>query len=302
MNSFWSWYITIIVVANILACWWLIRWTAKPRPGEAAQDETTGHVWDENLSEYNKPMPRWWLWMFYISIVFSLIYLILYPGLGRYPGVLNWSAETAYATEREQAETRYAPLFAAYAEREITELATDREAMQTAHRLFGNNCAVCHGADGGGAPGFPSLTNNEWLYGGSPEAIKHSIMHGRQGFMPPMGGVLGERGVDEIATYVYSLNGRSAPDRLVNAGRAKFQQHCAVCHAADGTGNKALGAPNLTTENWVYGGSLEAIRASIRDGRSGDMPGQQALLGEDRVHLLAAYVYSLSAERDTEQE
>jgi cytochrome c oxidase cbb3-type subunit III len=301
MSSFWSWYITIIALANIFAMWWLIKWTAKKRPNERPQTETTGHTWDENIAELNQPMPRWWLWLFYITIVFGLIYLALYPGLGRYPGLLNWSMETAYEAELADAEERYGPLFAAFAERDIAELASDTEAMATGRRLFGNNCAVCHGADGQGSPGFPNLRDGEWLYGGSADAIRHSILHGRSGVMPPMGSALGEQGVQEVAAFVYSLNGRSAPEHLVRAGQSRFAQMCAACHGVDGTGNHAIGAPNLTTRNWLYGGTLRAISESIRDGRQGAMPGQKELLGEDRVHLLAAYVYSLSRPAEASQ-
>ncbi len=294
MSSFWSWYITIIALANILAMYWLIKWTAKKRPGEVAETESTGHYWDEDITELNRPMPRWWLWLFYLAIVFALVYLVLYPGLGRFPGLLNWSQESAYKAELDAANEQYGPLYAAYAQRDIVELAQDPVAMQTARRLFGNNCAVCHGADGMGAPGFPNLRDDEWLYGGSPEAIKHSIMYGRQGVMPPWGPALGEQGVMEVAAYVYSLNGRSAPEHLVRAGEPKFQAMCASCHGDDGKGSYQFGAPNLTDNNWLYGGSLEAIKESIRNGRQGVMPAQKDLLGEDKVHLLAAYVYSLA--------
>lgn len=300
MSSFWSWYIAIIALANILACVWLIRWTAKKRPGEAAEHETTGHEWD-GLREYNNPMPRWWLWLFYLSIVFGLIYLVLYPGLGNFQGVLGWSQYGAWEDEVARVEEQVSPLFASYAETPIPELAEHEEAMQTGRRLFGNNCAVCHGADGGGRPGFPNIANNVWQWGGEPDEIRKSIMDGRQAVMPPMGAALGEDGVEEVAAYVFSLSGRDAPEDMVSRGSERFAAQCAACHAPDGTGNKALGAPNLTDDNWTYGGGLDAIKTSIRDGRRGRMPAQKELLGEDRVHVLAAYVYSLSAgEREQE--
>ncbi len=296
MSSAWNWYIGIIAVANILACVWLIRWTAKKRPGEGAAHETTGHEWD-GLTELNNPMPRWWLWLFYITIVFGLIYLVLYPSFGSYPGLLGWSQYSAWEEEVEATEERVAPLFAEYAQIPVAELAENDEAMQTGRRLFGNNCAVCHGADGGGRPGFPDLTNNKWNWGGDPEQLHASILNGRSGVMPALGGALGEQGVTEVSAYVFSLTGRDAPDDLVRRGRQRFEQQCVACHGADASGNTALGAPNLNTpENWIYGTSLEAIRTTIRDGRHGVMPGQEEFLGEDRVHLLTAYVYSLSEE------
>ncbi|MCP1674658.1 cytochrome c oxidase cbb3-type subunit 3 [Natronocella acetinitrilica] len=291
--SFWSLWITIIALANIFACVWLIRWTEKKRPGEAASHETTGHEWD-GLQEYNNPMPRWWLWLFYITIVFGLIYLVLYPGLGGFKGVLGWSQYTAWQEEVDTVEERVAPLFAQYAEMSIPDLAAHDEAMQTGRRLFGNNCAVCHGADGGGRIGFPNIANNDWQWGGEPEQIYKSILDGRAGVMPGMGRALGEQGVTEVSAYVFSLSGRGAPEDLVTRGRERFQALCASCHGSDARGNTAMGAPNLTDGNWTYGGSLEAIRTSVRDGRRGRMPAQKDLLGEDRVHLLAAYVYSLS--------
>ncbi|MCC5809445.1 MAG: cytochrome-c oxidase, cbb3-type subunit III [Ectothiorhodospiraceae bacterium] len=301
MSSGWSWYISIIALANILACVWLIRWTAKKRPGEAAEHETTGHEWD-GLQELNRPMPRWWLWLFYITIVFGLIYLVLYPGLGSYQGLLGWSQYGAWEEEVESVEERVAPLFARYADMSIPELAEHEEAMQTGRRLFGNNCAVCHGADGGGRVGFPNIANNSWQWGGSPEEIHKSILDGRRAVMPPLGAALGDDGLEEVTAYVFNLSGRDAPEELVQRGQQRYQSMCMACHGADGQGNKAMGAPNLTDDNWTYGGSLEAIKTSIRDGRQGRMPPQKDLLGEDRVHLLAAYVYSLSSHLREEED
>jgi len=300
MSSFWSWYISLIALANILACVWLIRWTAKPRPNEAAEHETTGHEWD-GLQELNNPMPRWWLWLFYISIVFGLIYLMLYPGLGNFKGAFGWSQAGAWQEEVDAVEARVAPLFAEYAAMPIHELAAHEDAMQTGRRLFGNNCAVCHGADGGGRTGFPNIANNAWQWGGEAHEIRKSIMDGRRGMMPGLGGALGEQGVEEVSAYVFSLGGRDAPEELVKRGRERFQTLCIGCHGVEGKGNKMLGAPNLTDDNWTYGGSIEAIQTSIRSGRTGRMPGQKEMLGEDRVHLLTAYVYSLSmAEREAD--
>lgn len=293
MADAWNWYIGIIAVANILACVWLIRWTAKKRPNEGAAHETTGHEWD-GLQELNHPMPRWWLWLFYITIVFALVYLVLYPGFGNFNGLTGWSQYSAWEEEVAATEERVAPLYAEYAETPIPELAENDDAMQTGRRLFGNNCAVCHGVDAGGRPGFPDLTNDHWSWGGEPGEIYTTILEGRRAVMPALGDALGEEGVEQVAAYVFSLNGRDAPEDLVSAGEEVFQQQCVACHAADGTGRKAMGAPNLADDEWIYGGSVEAIRTSVREGRRGVMPAQGEALGEDRVHVLAAYVYSLS--------
>jgi cytochrome c oxidase cbb3-type subunit 3 len=294
MSSFWSLYIVLLTGANIAAAWWLIRWTAKPRKGEVAATETTGHVWDENLTEYNKPMPRWWLYLFYLSIVFAVIYLILYPGLGNFRGLLGWTQVNAYEAQMAQAEQTYGPIFQKYGATDPIALSQDPEAMGTASRLFANNCAACHGSDARGGPGFPNLTDGDWLYGGSPETIRESILKGRSGLMPPLGAALGEEGIAEVAQYVLSLSGRPSNPVQAAAGQQKFAMLCAACHGPEGKGTPALGAPNLTDNIWLYGGSADTIAQTIRGGRQGRMPAHEALLGADRVHLLAAYVYGLS--------
>ncbi len=297
-SDFWSGWIIVLTLGNIFACWWLIRWTAKQRPDEAPEGETTGHVWDETLAEYNNPMPRWWLWMFYISMIFSLVYLVLYPGLGSFRGVLNWTHQNAYAKEMQAADAKFGPLFAKYAAKPIPELAKDPAALRVGERLFVNYCASCHGSDAGGAIGFPSLRDHDWLYGGTPEAITASILDGRSGVMPAWKDALGgEQGVKEVAAYVTSLSGRDADATLVSAGQPRFATYCAACHGADGKGNQALGAPNLTDNIWLYGGSMGVIRKTISEGRNGHMPSHRNFLGEDKAHLLATYIYSLSQEK-----
>ena len=295
MNAFWAWFVTIVSVVNVLACWWLIRWTAKSRPGESAIGETTDHSWDEGtLQEYNNPLPRWWLWLFYITIVFALVYLFLFPGLGNYQGYLGWSQEQQYDAEVTKAEERYGPLFAQFAERDLTELSQDAEALKIGQRLFANYCSQCHGSDAKGAPGFPNLTDGDWLYGGEPEVIKVSILNGRNGVMPAMAAAVGDdKAIDDLVTYVLSLSVSDlvTPDQ---AAKTKFEMVCGACHMPTGEGNPALGAPNLTDDIWLYGGSRGAIKKAITQGRQGNMPAYKDFLGEDKVHLLAAYVYSLS--------
>jgi len=294
MSTSWSWYIIILTVANIVACFWLIRWTSKRQVGEAAQGDTTGHIWDEDLQEYNNPLPRWWLWLFYLTILFAVIYLTIYPGLGKYKGTAGWSEVGQYQTEMKEADSKYAPIFAAYAKTPIPELAKDNKAMATGQRLFLTYCSVCHGSTATGAPGFPNLTDNDWLYGGDPETIQTTILDGRNGMMPPMGAGLPDAQVDELVAFVLSLSGRQADATKVAAGKKLFDAMCVACHGPDGKGNHAMGAANLTDNIWLYGGSPGTIRQTIVHGRTGVMPAHRAFLGEEKVHLLAAYVYSLS--------
>ena len=295
MSNFWSWYVAVLTVANIVGCYWLIKWATKTRAGEANEGDVTGHTWDEDLQEYNNPLPRWWLWLFYITMVFGLLYIALYPGLGAYQGSYGWSQVSQYEAEMDKAEQKYGPLFANFAKQDIPTLAKDAQATQIGQRLFINYCSTCHGSDAGGAPGFPSLTDNDWLYGSSPDDIKASILNGRNGVMPAMGAALGDDGVKEVTAYVLSLGGRDTDSTLAANGKPKFEAMCAACHQADGKGNNLIGAPNLTDNTWLYGGSTGVIAKSIRDGRNGVMPSHRDFLGEDKGHLLAAYIYSLGS-------
>ncbi len=293
-SNFWSSWIIVLTLANIFACVWLIRWSSKPRPGDANVGDVTGHKWDDDLEELNNPLPRWWLWMFYLSLAFSLVYLVLYPGLGSFRGILNWTQEGAYADEIKQADAEYGPLFAKYAATPISDLVGDADAIKIGNRLFINYCAGCHGSDAGGTAGFPDLRDDAWLYGSEPDTIKLSILDGRNGTMPAWGTILNEQGVEEVTAYVMQLNGRAADTTQANSGQAHFATYCAACHGADAKGNPALGAPDLTNNTWLYGGSPETIRNSIANGRNGHMPAHRDFLGEDKVHLLATYIYSLS--------
>ena len=294
MSTNWSWYIIILTVANIVACLWLIRWNSKRRIGEATEGDTTGHTWDGDLQEYNNPLPRWWLWLFYISIIFAVIYLIIYPGLGKYKGTAHWSEVGQYNAEMKAAQEKYGPIFAAYAKTPIPALAKNAKAMATGKRLFLTYCAVCHGSDAGGATGFPNLTDNDWLYGGDPKTIQTTILDGRNGAMPAWGSVLSGEQVDQVVAYVLSLSGREADSTKLEAGKKVFQTYCVACHGMDGKGNQAMGAPNLTDKIWLYGGSPGTIKHTIMQGRNGKMPAHREFLGTEKVHLLAAYVYSLS--------
>lgn len=287
-----SFVIAIVAALNVLGCGWLIWWTARSSPDEVAQGQVIDHVWDGDLQERNNPMPRWWLWLFFLTIVFCFVYFFLYPALGTFGNALGWSKVGQYDQEMAAAKKQYGPIYAAFAGRDIVALSRDPKALALGRSLFVNNCSGCHGSDARGAKGFPNLTDNDWLYGGSPDNIVQTITHGRQGVMPALGGVLGPQGVDEVEAYVLSLSGRREPPEKVAAGKARFTL-CAACHGADGKGNQLIGAPNLTDDIWLYGGSEAAVRQSITDGRHGQMPVHE-WLGPDKIRLLAGYVYSLS--------
>jgi cytochrome c oxidase cbb3-type subunit 3 len=293
-SEFWTWYISIITVVSILACGvflWKLT-TRKLAPGE--KPGTMGHVWDENLEEYNNPLPNWWRWLFYITIVFSLIYLVLYPGLGSFSGTLGWSSVDQYEIEMAAADEQFGPIFAKYAAMEIPAVAADPQGLKIGENLYLNYCAQCHASDARGSRGFPNLTDNAWQYGGEPETIKLTLLNGRQGIMPPMAAALPGEGVKDVAHYVMSLSGMTHDNLRKTRGADLFQSNCAVCHGADGTGNKMLGAPNLTDDVWLYGRSESAIIETIVNGRNNVMPAWGEFLGEDKVHILSAYVWSLS--------
>ena len=295
VSGFWSWFIIVLTVGGIAGVLWLVRWMTRGLPQrEPEQVETMGHVWDENLEELNNPLPRWWLYMFYALVAAAVLYLILYPGLGAWGGLLGWSQTGQYRTEVAAAEARYDPIFEGYLDRSVESLAADPEAVRVGARLFGTYCAVCHGADARGARGFPNLADDDWLYGGSPRSIKTSIMEGRQGNMPAWQDSLGREGVLEVVEYVRSLSGDAINPTAAAAGEPLFARYCAACHGADATGNQALGAPDLTDEVWLYGASQRAILESVSQGRQGHMPAHGEFPGEAKAHLLAGYVYSLS--------
>ncbi|MBE9563784.1 MAG: cytochrome-c oxidase, cbb3-type subunit III [Proteobacteria bacterium] len=295
-SEFWSWFIIAIAGGGIVWLFYLLRGTNK---ADTEEGVPTGHVWDEDLQELNNPLPRWWLFMFYFTIFFAIGYLILYPGMGSFKGILGWTEVGEYEAEVAAADAEFGPLFAQFEQTPIAELAGNEAAMNAGERLFVNYCSVCHGSDARGASGFPNLRDNDWLYGGAPEQIEASIMHGRTGSMPsweaPLGGA---DGVDKVATYVMSLAGRDVDETLAAAGKEKFDLFCVGCHMPDGTGNVALGAPNLTNNVWLYGGSPRSIKESIAKGRAGRMPAHSEFLGKAKSHILSAYVYSLSHETD----
>ncbi len=300
MTSFWSWYVTLLSLGTIAALVWLLLATRKGQRPDSTE-ETVGHSYD-GIEEYDNPLPRWWFMLFVGTVIFALGYLALYPGLGNWKGVLpgyedGWTQVKEWQREMEKAEEQYGPLYAKYAAMPVEQVATDPQALKMGGRLFASNCSVCHGSDAKGAYGFPNLTDNDWLWGGEPETIKTTILHGRQAAMPAWKDVIGEEGIRNVAGYVRSLSGRDTPEGIsvdIEQGQKIFATNCVVCHGPEAKGVAAMGAPNLTDNVWLYGSSFAQIQQTLRYGRNGRMPAQEAILGNDKVHLLAAYVYSLS--------
>lgn len=291
MTTFWSaWIIVLTTICTALVCWVLL---ANRKTKNSGPDKTTGHNYD-GIEEYDNPLPAWWFYLFVISIVFSVGYLIAYPGLGSFKGVLNWTSAGQLDKENAQADAQFGPIFAKYAQMPIPELSHDRAAMKMGQRLFANNCSQCHGADAHGSFGFPNLADNDWLFGGEPEQIETTIANGRNGVMPAWEAALGTQGIQQVAAHVLALSGRQSDPAEAAAGQKIFGTYCIACHGPDGQGNVAMGAPNLTDATWLYGGSPLMVQQTIRGGRTGQMPKWSERLGAEKVHLLAAYVYSLS--------
>ena len=293
ISGFWSHYVTVLVLASILACALLLWLTARSR-GPSVDDNTTGHVWDEDLREMNNPMPRWWMGLFIITIVFGLGYLVAYPGLGSYGGELGWSTGGEYAKDKASADRALEPVYAQYVAQSVERLAGDPSAMAVGERLFLNNCAQCHGSDARGSKGFPNLTDGDWLYGSAPDKLKDTITLGRTGVMPPMAAAVGTPDdVKNLANYVLSLSGSPADSVRAGLGKSKFTA-CASCHGIGGVGNQAMGAPNLADKIWLHGYGEEAIISIINTGKTNQMPSQQGRLTEAQIHVLASYVWGLS--------
>jgi len=293
-NNIWSWYIGIVAMVSIVAMFiFATRFSSrKKKPGEKA--ESVGHIWDEDLHELNNPLPRWWLNMYLVTIVWGIAYLILYPGLGSFSGYLNWTQENQYEKEVQAADAKYGPIYDRFLNEDLKSLVNNEDALKIGGRLFSTYCTTCHGSDAGGARGYPNLTDNDWLFGGDPETIQTTIMDGRQSAMPGWQSVIGTEGVFNVAEYVRSLGGTEVNAIVAQKGKDIYMVNCLACHGVDGKGNPLLGAPNLTDNIWLYGGSQQDIIESISKGRNGQMPPHKEFLGKAKVHLLAAYVYSLS--------
>ncbi len=292
MSNAWNWVIFLGTILSMLACFWLIVFTNRQRrsPEEIAESES--HVWDGDVRELNNPLPKWWLWLFVITLVFSFGYLLWYPGLGVLDGLSGWSQERQYEAEIAAAEARYAPIFAEFGAMGVTELVASERAMNIGQSLFANYCAQCHGSTAQGARGFPDLTDEEWLWGGTAEQIEHSILKGRSGIMPVLAPAIG--GGEELAAMVEYVQGIAGGPDVSSPAHAKYMMLCLACHGPEGKGNPLLGAPDLANDSWLYGSSPAAIRETLTVGRNGVMPGHEKLIGADRARILAAYVYKLS--------
>lgn len=305
INSGWSWYVIAIVVFGLVYCAFVLIGAAKHKVVYDAQgnvDKTTGHIWDGDLRELNNPLPRWWLYLFIITLVFAGGYLTLYPGLGDNKGTLNWTSKGQLEAEMVKAKVEQDKIFAKFQKASIEDLARDPQAHAIGERLFLNNCAACHGSDAKGAKGFPNLTDNDWIHGGSPEKIVETLTHGRQGQMPPMAAAVGTpEQVRQVANYVLSLSGSGHNSILAELGKDKFKQVCGACHGADGKGNQAIGAPNLTDKIWLHGWGEEAILNMVNKGKINVMPAQEARLSADQIKVVASYIWSLSHATQTAQ-
>ena len=292
LSGAWSIYIAAATILSLVACLVLLLIASRRRV--MADDNTTGHVWDEDLRELNNPLPRWWMGLFVITVVFSAIYLVFYPGLGSHAGSLKWSSAGQLAAETAKAEAALKPVYARFASMSAEDLARDPQAMGIGERLYLNHCAACHGSDARGSKGFPNLTDRDWLWGGTHEAIKETIAKGRAGVMPAMAAALGSpQDVRNVAQYVLSLSGSAHDSVAASLGKPKFGA-CAGCHGADGKGNTALGAPNLSDKVWLHGWGEPAIVSIITAGKQNVMPAFGQRLSPEQVHVLAGYVMSLS--------
>lgn len=302
MSFGWSAFIIILIVANILGCFWLLWGNRHVQIDPTQKGESTGHDFD-GIEELNNPLPAWWTWLFIGTIVFSIGYFVLYPGFGSFAGVLGWTSAGEARADLEAAEAKYGPLIDGYLDVPIEELAFDDKAVGMGGRIFANRCATCHGSDARGGRTYPNLTDDDWIHGGTPATIVNTITNGRNAVMPALApAVGGEPGVRQVTEYVLSLSGREHDEELAAAGQTHFAMLCSACHGADGKGMTMLGAPNLTDDVWLHGGTRADIARAIEQGIVNQMPAHADILTPGRIHLAAAYVYSLSrgAERGAE--
>lgn len=303
MSTAWSWYIIALVAFMLLGCVWLLWWTSRRRPGDPAPEDTS-HVWDGDLTEYNKPLPRWWINLFYLTIIFSVGYIFWFGGLGKYQGYAKWSSQAEHATQKAADDRKLEKTFKPYADQPIDILANNPTAVALGRNIFNNTCATCHGSSAQGAIGYPNLADNIWKWGGSPDRILETILDGREGVMPEWGtaltGMGGPNAVDYTVAYVRTLSNPESirNDFLAAQGKPLYDGICVACHGADGKGNPQMGASDLTDDYWLYGNSKQALHTSIAKGRHGSMPAHRELLGETRSRLVASYVWWLSHKQD----
>jgi len=294
MPAFWHWFVAAGTILFVIWCAWLVSWSAKQGPQNVGDDDVVGHKWDGDLEEWNNPAPKWWLYLYFITIIWAVGYLVAF-GLGSWGGALGWSQQGQYEAEMQDAASRYEPIYEKFAAMDFEELSRNADANQLGKSLYASYCTTCHGSDARGATGYPNLTDGDWLWGNSEAALTTTLKNGRNGVMPVLAPALGgDKGIDNMVRYVQSLSGIVEPDVDAMSAQPMFLAVCSACHNADGTGNQVFGAPNLTDDIWLYGSSDDVIRTTIVQGRNGMMPAHGDLLGENRTKILAAYIYSLS--------
>jgi len=295
MPAFWHWFVVAGTILFVIWCVWLISWSAKQGPQNVADDEIVGHKWDGDIEEWNNPAPKWWLYLYFITIAWAVCYMIAYPGLGSWNGTLGWSQQGQYESEMQAAASRYEPIYEKFAAMDFEELSANADANNLGKSLYASYCTTCHGSDARGATGYPNLSDDDWLWGNSEAELTATLKNGRNAVMPVLAPALGgDQGVDNMVKYVQSLSGIVEADANALSAKPMFLALCSACHTAEGTGNPIFGAPNLTDDTWLYGSSDDAIRTTIVQGRNGLMPAHGELLGENRTKILAAYIYSLS--------
>ena len=299
MTEFWHWFVAAGTIVFVVWCVWLVSWSAKQGPQDVGDEELVGHKWDGDLEEWNNPAPKWWLYLYFITIAWAVGYMVLYPGLGTFAGTLGWSQTGQYDDEMAAAAERYEPIYAALAGKSFAELQADPDARALGASLFASYCTTCHGSDARGARGYPDLTDDDWIWGDDESQVLASIASGRNAVMPALGAALGgDTGIDNMVRYVRSLSGLESADAGALSAQPLFVALCSACHQADGSGNPMLGAPDLTDDTWLYGNDAAAIRETIVAGRNGVMPAHGDLLGENRTRILAAYVAGLGDRGD----
>ncbi len=294
-SGFWTWFISLTTIVSIIGLLiFLLKCSKRSVDEDPDNVKTMGHVWDGDLEEYNNPLPTWWFYWFVITLIWGAIYLVLYPGLGSFAGVLGWTQVNQLETEMQVADDKYGPIYEQYLNTDIATLAKDDAALKVGERIYASYCTTCHGSDARGGRGFPNLRDNDWLYGGEPENIKTTLLNGRQGAMPAWGEMLSKEQIFSLTSYVEQLAGREVDSMIASQGGELYKTNCAMCHGAEGKGNYMFGAPNLTDDIWLYGGSQNKITETLVVGRNGKMTAHKEFLGEAKIHVLSAYIYSLS--------
>ena len=311
-------FIAAVTILHILGYIGLVYWTTHIKAGgDAKEGEIIDHTWDGDLKEMNNPMPGWWLSLFYLMIAFAIAYLFLYPGV--YKGSKGWTQLTQYQQESRRVDARSAEYFRHYAGKSVEELAKDPDALATGRRIFLQNCAVCHATDAGGTPGnYPNLTDKDWIWGGTPENIINTITNGHTGAMPAGGALISvtpgqapsaedQQKLEDVSNYILALGGYEHDQALAEKGKELYGTSCVACHGPDGKGNPIIGGINLADQTWLYAEDSEDpaalktfIQNQIQHPRNNVMPAWKDILGEAKIKVVAAYVYSLSQDESAD--